>query len=353
MLNGVSATRRRSYEPAGHDHVPDSGLAGLGAEGQAHLLGERGRRAQQRRERVVGAPDRVEVVLDAVAGLRLDDHPGAPRGERRVHVTGRADRIAHVVQAVEHGDQVVLARVGRRGLGLEPRPLGHPGLLGAPAGRLQRAGVGVEAGEARTGKGLGHQHRRGAVAAADVGDPGPPFQLLDDTVQRGQPRGEQVGVVPRPEEAFAALVDVVDVLAPAEARATADHVQDLGRIEHRADRDLKEAGQVGGAVGVGERDGLLGGQVVAAAVRVVGHEAAGRLGVEPLAHVALVGVGGLGQLTRRERARAGQRAVQAELVAHDHQRRVERGSDLVDGVEDELHQLVAVDRLLLLDDTHG
>ena len=86
---------------AGHD-LADAGLAGLGAERQPDLLGQRARRAQQRRERVVGPPDRVEVVLDAVAGRRLDDHPGAVGRQRAADVAGRADRVAHVVQAVEH-----------------------------------------------------------------------------------------------------------------------------------------------------------------------------------------------------------------------------------------------------------
>ena len=52
--------------------------------------------------RVEDAPDRVEVVLDAVVGERLDDHPGAVVGERLADVRRGADGIAHVVQAVEH-----------------------------------------------------------------------------------------------------------------------------------------------------------------------------------------------------------------------------------------------------------
>src|SRR4051794_610170 len=41
--------------------VADARLTGLGAERQAGVLGERGRRAKQRGEPVVGAPDGVEV----------------------------------------------------------------------------------------------------------------------------------------------------------------------------------------------------------------------------------------------------------------------------------------------------
>ena len=66
---------------------------------------------------VVGAADRVEVVLDAVAGARLDDHPGAVGGERLADVARGADRVAHVVQAVEHRDQVVARRRGSSAAG--------------------------------------------------------------------------------------------------------------------------------------------------------------------------------------------------------------------------------------------
>ena len=76
-LNGVSAARRKRLEAAGLHDVADPRLAGLGAERQPDLLRERRRRAQQRREPVVRAADRVEVVLDAVAGVGLDDHPRA------------------------------------------------------------------------------------------------------------------------------------------------------------------------------------------------------------------------------------------------------------------------------------
>ena len=54
-------------EPARRDDVADPRLARLSAEREPDLLRQRGGRAEERREAVVGAPDRVEVVLDAVA----------------------------------------------------------------------------------------------------------------------------------------------------------------------------------------------------------------------------------------------------------------------------------------------
>ena len=80
-------------------------------------------------------------------------------------------------------------------------------------------------------------------------------------------------------------------------------------------------------------------------------EAARGLGVEPLAHVALAGAGPLRQLAGRQRAGARQRPVEAEPVAHDDERRVERRADLVDGAEHELLELLGVERRVF-DDRH-
>ena len=115
---------RRDLAEAGEaglgDDRGDPGRAGLRAEREPDGLGERGGRAEQRREAVVGAADRVEVVLDAVAGGGLDDHPRAVAVERAQDVAGGADRVAHVVQAVEHRHEVERAAgVGVGGRGLE------------------------------------------------------------------------------------------------------------------------------------------------------------------------------------------------------------------------------------------
>ena len=102
-LGGAAEAR----EAAARDDLAQARLAGLRAQGQADFLGARGGRADQRRGRVEDAAHRVEVVLDAVAGERLDDHPGAVGRERLAHVPRGADRVAHVVQAVEERDEVV------------------------------------------------------------------------------------------------------------------------------------------------------------------------------------------------------------------------------------------------------
>ena len=202
----------------------------------------------------------------------------------------------------------------------------------------------VGADERRLRERLRHQDRRRAVAAADVGDARAALELGDDAVERRQPRADEVRVVAGPEEALAAVVDVVHVLVPADAVAAAHRLLDPRRVDHRAERDLEEAGQVRRAVLVGQRDRLLGRERVAPALRVVLDVAARRLRVQPLAHVALGRAGARGQVGGRERAGAGERAVEAELVAHHDERGVQRRADLVDCLEHELLQLLHVER---------
>jgi hypothetical protein len=57
----------------------------------------------------------------------------------------------------------------------------------APARGVDRGGVGVEAVDGRRRERLGHEDRRGAVAAADVGDARAALELGDDAVERRQP----------------------------------------------------------------------------------------------------------------------------------------------------------------------
>ncbi len=82
--------------------------------------------------------------------------------------------------------------------------------------------------------------------------------------------------------------------------------------------DLVGARQVDRAVRVGEAERLLLAQEVPAAHRVVLDVAARGLVGEPLADVALVGAGALGQLVRGHGFAVGHRLVEAELVAQAH-----------------------------------
>ena len=78
---------------------------------------------------------------------------------------------------------------------------------------------------------------------------------------------------------------------------------------------------------VGQHEGVLGRERVAVGAGLVGDDAAGRLGVEPLADVALVRAGALGELAGGAGA-VGQRPVQADVVADGDERGVEGGAEL-------------------------
>jgi hypothetical protein len=330
------------------DDVVNPGFSGLRAEGQADLLRQRAGRAQVVREGVVGAPERVEVLLNGVARKRLDDHPGAVRGQRLADVAGGADRVAHVVQAIEHGDQVIaLAGESGSGCDLEADAPLQACRLGLLASQLDRALVVVEAGEGRAREGLGHEAGGGSQPAADVGHTGAHPELLGHALQRGQPGRDEVGVVAGPEESFAADVHALVVRVPAIAGATLECALDLGRRFQRGQRQLEGAANEGWARLVSQCQSLLGRQGVAVGARVVLQVAASRLGVQPFADVALCGAGAVSQLGRAGRARPRQAAIEAEPVADDDQAGVDGGAELAHHLPDECHQLVLVDRLSL------
>ena len=102
-----------------------------------------------------------------------------------------------------------------------------PGLGGLLARQLDRLGVVVRADDGGARVRLGEQHRRGAEAAAEVGDPGPGGQLRLDPVQRRDPVRHQLGHVAGPVERVAADEDVLVVLVPGDAGAGAERLGDL------------------------------------------------------------------------------------------------------------------------------
>ncbi len=190
---------------------------------------------------------------------------------------------------------------------------------------------------------MGHEDGGRAVPATDVGHIGAGLELGHHAIKGREPLLDQMGVVTGPEEPLAALMHIRDVVVPGNPGAGSGDVHHSGGVVHRSEGDLEEAGQVGRAGLVGQGHRLLGRQNVATAAGVVFEVAAGRLGVEPLSNVALGTAAAGGHLSRRQRSGAGQGSVQAELVAHDHQSRVQGGTNLIDGSEHEAHQLVHVD----------
>jgi hypothetical protein len=164
-----------------------------------------------------------------------------------------------------------------------------------------------------------------------------------DALERRDPGLDDVGSVAGLEEAPAAVEHVVVVLAPAEARAGHERLGDVLARVGGAERELEAARHEGRAGGVREHQGLLGRHRVAVGGGVVVDPAAGGLGAEPLADVALGGAGARGELRRGQRAAGGELAIEAEAIADDDQRGVDRGTELDDGLAEKRVQALLVD----------
>jgi hypothetical protein len=110
-LGGPPETREAA---AVHDDFAQPSFTGLSAE--SGTVARQGDRHTNLRGRAVHDPaHRIQVVLHPIVGERLHDHRGAVLADRLARMPGHADRIGHVVQAVEEGDEVeVLALVSDR-----------------------------------------------------------------------------------------------------------------------------------------------------------------------------------------------------------------------------------------------
>ena len=115
------------------------------------------------------------------------------------------------------------------------------------------------------------------MPAADIGHARARRELLHDTVERRQPRLDEVGEIAGPEEPFGAREQIVIVLVPAEALARAKALGDLRLVLDHRRQQLKGAGDERGAVFVGQRHRLLGRQPEGAVGGVVLEVAAGGL----------------------------------------------------------------------------
>ena len=166
---------------------------------------------------------------------------------------------------------------------------------------------------------LGHDHGRGAVAAADVGHLGAALELGHHAVERRQPLRHEMRLVAGAEEPLDAAEQAVAVIAPADALAGLEGLGELRLVGEDGGERVEAAGHVDGLSSSANTAACSGDSVNCPSRRVVGHEPGGRLRGQPLAHVALVRAGLLGQLGRGQR-RAGERAKEPELVADQHQR---------------------------------
>ena len=153
----------------------------------------------------------------------------------------------------------------------------------------------VEPDERRIGVGLGHQNRRRAESAADVGDRPARPQPGVDTGESRNPALDEVGSIARPEEPLGAMEEIVFVLVPPHAGAGAKRFGERVDRAPRRRHGLEATDDEGGAVLVDHRLGLFGRQREPA-VAVVGGVAGRGLGAEPFTDVAPGGVGAARQL---------------------------------------------------------
>src|ERR1700733_16005094 len=84
-------------------------LAGLSPKTQGHFLRAGTGRTQQCRKRIVDSANRIQVVLKVVIRERLNNHPRSVVLNRTPDMRGSAHRIAHVMQAIEDRNEVVIA----------------------------------------------------------------------------------------------------------------------------------------------------------------------------------------------------------------------------------------------------
>src|ERR1700682_6387574 len=98
----------KTLQATGGDYIPQPFFSRLCAQRETYFLGQRSWRADQRRGPVEGPPDRIQILFNLVSGKRLDDHPGSVAFQCAANMGRRADRIAHIVQAIEKRYEVVV-----------------------------------------------------------------------------------------------------------------------------------------------------------------------------------------------------------------------------------------------------
>src|SRR6185437_7300049 len=163
-----------------------------------------------RRRRVEDTSNRVMILFRRIVGEGLYNHPYAVWLERRENMLCGADRIAHIVQAIEKRDQIVAAvdGVAFRAGHFEPDLVEQAIPAGNVPRILNRTAVVVEAVETRLRKRARHEHGGSPVAAAYVrhgrsaGEPSfHPFECRN-------PRTQKVLLIVGPEEALGAKKEI-------------------------------------------------------------------------------------------------------------------------------------------------
>src|SRR5579864_1888540 len=189
-----------------------------------------------------------------------------------------ADGIAHVVQTIEHGDQVVVFARKRFSLRDAKVDANLETLFGGgSAGALYRFVVIVKAKELRFWEGLSHQHSGCTLAAPHIGDARPGLELCLNAVQGRNPRTDKVCSIAWPEEFLAAMKHIFIMLIPTRACTGSEGLGNSGNSGQRAESQLEGSRKVSRTVFVCQRKCLLFAQTELASLLVIGDVAAGGL----------------------------------------------------------------------------
>ncbi|MFN8514131.1 MAG: hypothetical protein U0841_16405 [Chloroflexia bacterium] len=279
-----------------------------------------------------------------VGEVELLHEVGAVGLERAADLLERRARAGHVVDDVEGGDQVVAARDALGCVAdFVAHAAGEASSPGVGVGRRDGRRVGVEADQGGIRVALGEEEQRLAVAAADIGHRS---ARPEGRVHLGH-RGDPV------------LHEVVAEGGAGEALEAAHPVRAVGRLRHPAARleglgeqieigvvgleHREGAGEIEGAVGVGQDEGVLRRQaellraVVVGEIAVAGHRA------EPFARVALGDAGAGGERGAGGRAALDEVLPQAEAIGHGAERAHLGGGDVAQDLERERAGLLHVE----------
>src|SRR5208337_984188 len=230
----------------------------------------------------------IEILFYAVVREWLDNHPAPIRRERLQHVRCRTHRVAHIVQAVEKGHQVVaFTGILLRSRDHEPNPVIHALLLRQLLRASDRRRVIVKAKERRAWIRLCEKTRRCAEAASHIRNACTRTQHFLNSVQRRDPFRDEVGRIARPEEALGAGKEIGMVVMPPDTLASPERIEQFFLRAGGGNRALEAARDEGRTRLISERKGLLFIKRILLGRSIVVGIAAGGLRSEPLSDVAL------------------------------------------------------------------
>src|SRR5580693_3673869 len=170
----------------------------------------------------------------------------------------RACRVAHVVQAVEEGDEIeILLRIIFCRSDREPGISNDPVLTCMRLGVLDRARVEIVTDKLGVRKSGRHDYGGHAVAAPDIGHPGSALELFDDAIERGEPLTYQVIVVTGAEELRNRTKQTARLITPSHAVARFERREHLRVVLEKRCHTCERPGHVNGTILYSENHGLF------------------------------------------------------------------------------------------------